>query len=130
MTSEVPNKRKQTKREKPEFKPGTFINYTLTDGDRGRFREWAASPGNDIGALLDRIVDDGYQLTVRYDDFSGTCAAFISPRMSSSGNDGFILSGRARSGSAAALGALFRHYALFEGDWPTDIVRKSALDDD
>lgn len=130
MTSEIKNRKSKQQRPKAEFKPAQFINHGFTDGDKAEFKLWAAKFLAQLGDLLDKIVDDGYTVSVKPDSYSGGVAAFLSTTDETSPNHGFILSGRSRSSAMAVLAVLYRHYVLFEGDWPTDVVRNSRMDDE
>lgn len=130
MTSEIKNKNGKPKPEHAAFKSGTFINHTFSADDKGRFKEWAASALVELGGWIDRLLEDGYKLSVKYDDFTSAYACFIQPISERDGNAGFILTGRSRSGSMAILAGIYRHYVIFEAQWPVRDARPGTLDDE
>lgn len=130
MTSEVKNARKSPKQERTEFKRGQFINHTFNEDDKARFKAWLSDKSTDIWDLLDKLTDSGYKLSVKYDSYTDAQACFIQTDDEKSDNYGFILTGRSRSGSLACAAALYRHYVLWECQWPTDTVRHNRLDDE
>lgn len=130
MTSEIKDRKPKRKPASTGFKPAQFINHTFSEDDRRSFKAWQAEHGEEVWDMLDRLLDDGYALSVKPDAYTGAVAAYISPVTPENPNSGYILSGRARSCEMAALSVLYRHYALFEADWPTDMPTRNGLDDD
>lgn len=130
MTSEVKNRGNKKQPAAQDFKKSEFINHTFSDSDKRAFKEWSVAAAKNIADALDKLVDDGYSLSLKFDTYNDCYGAFIQTRDEKSGNYGYILSGRGRSGTSAVLGVLYRHYVLFEGEWPTDTVRHAGTDDD
>ncbi len=130
MTSEIKNRKSKQQRSETSFKPAQFINHALTEGDKAQFKRWASEFLARVSELLDKLVDDGYSVSVKPDAYTGGTAAFLSTTDEKSKNFGYVLSGRASSSSMALLAVLYRHYVLFEGDWPVDVTRPSNLDDE
>ena len=130
MTSEVRNANRKPKTAKPAFTQAQFINHYFTDDDKSKFKAWATSVAASLWELIDKLTDDGYSLTVKFDSYTDAYACFIQTRDEKSSNYGYILTGRSRSGSMAIFAALYRHYVLFEADWPSETVRKGGMDDE
>lgn len=130
MTSELKNRKSKPVRKENGFKRSEFINYDLTKDDKARFKAWISGNGFDPWDIIDKLIESGYTLAIKPDSYHDCYAAYIQPVSEDNPNTGYILSGRAGSGSMAALGALFRHLVVFECEWPTDTVRRGGLDDD
>lgn len=130
MTSEVRNGKRKSKPEPKQFRQSVFINHTFDEGTKAAFKEWSAKNAANIGDFIDKLLDDGYSLSVKPDSFNDAIAAYIQPVSDDSENAGYILTGRSRSGGGAIMAAVYRHYAVFEGRWPTDHTSKSRLDDE
>jgi len=130
VTSELKSKNRKPAASKPAFNQAQFVNYDLTEDDKSKFKTWATSYSERLGELLDNITNAGYRVTIKHDTYHDCFAAWIQTDDEKSGNYGFILSGRSRSGTMALFGVLFRHYVLFETDWPVETVRRNGMDDD
>jgi len=130
MTSEVKNRKSNHATGGKSLPQAQFINHNFTPDDKAKFKEWAASSMAQLGDIIDRLTDDGYRITLKPDDYTGAYACFLQAISPDSDNAGFILTGRSHSSSMALLAAVYRHYVLFEGDWPTDTVYKSRMDDE
>jgi hypothetical protein len=130
MTSEIKSKNGKPKSGKPAFAQAQFVNYDLTDDDKGKFKTWSETYAERIGELLNNACDAGYRITIKRDTYHDCFAAWLQTDDEKSGNYGYILSGRSRSGTMALFGVLFRHYVLFETDWPVETARRAGMDDD
>ncbi len=130
MTSEVRNKRAKKDAPKSGFKPAEFLNHNFTDADKAGFRKWAMEYGPRLAELVDRTLENGYSISIKHDNYNDCESAFLQTRDADDQNEGFILTGRSRSGSMALLAALYRHYVLFEQQWPIEGVAHSRVDDE
>lgn len=130
MTSEIKNRKAKQPNSAAQFKRAEFINYDLDASDKVRFKEWLGSKTFGFGDTIDKLLESGYTLSVKPDSYHSCVAAYIQPLHEDNPNFGFILSGRSGSGTMAVCGALFRHYVLFEEQWPTDTARRGGLDDE
>lgn len=130
MTSEIKNKQRQPVRKESGFKRSEFINYDLTQDDKAGFKAWLSGKSFNLWDLVDKLIESGYTLSVKPDEYHHCTACYIQPVSPDSPNSGYILSGRAASGTMAVCGALYRHLVVFECDWPVDTVRRSGLDDE
>lgn len=130
MTSEIKNRKNRGQPTKPEYKPSQFINHTFTEDDKRGFKTWASEHGAEFWDMCDRLMDDGYSLSVKPDAYNDCLSAFLSTNAPKSPNYGFILTGRSHSSCMAVYAVFYRHYVLFEGDWPTDTAHRSGMDDD
>lgn len=130
MTSELKSKNRKPAASKPAFVQAQFVNYDLTDDDKSQFKTWAETNAQRLGELLDNLTDAGYRITIKRDTYHDCFSAWLQTDDEKSGNYGFILSGRSRSATMALFGVCFRHYRLFETDWPVETVRRAGMDDD
>ena len=130
MTSEIKNRSKKQEKTDNGFKKAEFINHTFTSDDKARYKRWAEENKGSIGDILDRLLDDGYSVSLKYDSYTEAIACFIQNRDEKNVNAGFILTGRSRSGSMALLAAVYRHYVVFEQEWPVRESRSNGMDDE
>jgi hypothetical protein len=107
-----------------------FVNYELNEDERKRFKAWAHENAADMLSMFDRLLDDGYGFSCKWDERSECVAAFVQCRQENSPNKGWLLTGRGSTAFSAIAGALYRHYVLFEGVWPIDQNRRGVLDDE
>lgn len=108
-----------------------FLNYDFSEAEKKKFKEWAVRNAEELIGLLDRLIDDGYHLSVKFDSYNQCVGAFIICRDPKSENSGWILTGRGSGVLGAVMGALYRHYVLFEAQWPIEAVsRRANLDDE
>jgi hypothetical protein len=107
-----------------------FVNYELPKDERAKFKKWAHEQLDQFWPMLDKLLDGGYALSVKHDDFNDCISAFLLPQGDEHAHKGFVLSGRGSSAVGAAMGVLFRHFIIFEEHWPVDKERHIALDDD
>lgn len=92
-----------------------FINFKPNDTQKGMFDEWVSAA--DIWGLLDRIGDDGYKLTVKFDETSKAYNALLMDRRKKSPVCGCILSVRASTMAMAIARLVFVHTALAGINW-------------
>ncbi len=130
MTSELEGKKRSKRAEPKPFKQASFINHSFTEDDKKSFKGWMEKPPASLGDMLDKLFDDGYNISIKHDAFTDAAACFIQPANDTSPNAGFILTGRSHSPTMAVGAALYRHYVLFEGEWPVRDARSSLLDDE
>lgn len=130
MSSEVKNRRKTATRAVSQDKRGEFINHTFDEGTKAKFKKWAAENSGDLGSIIDRLLDDGYNVSIKRDDFNEAFACYIIAASADSSNAGYILTGRSHEPQMAFLAAIYRHYVVFETEWPTEHSRSSRVDDE
>lgn len=71
---------------------------------------------DEIDDALLKLCEEGYRVTLRYDDRSEAFACWVNPTGEDHPNNGLTLSGRGSSPLRALKQALYIHQ-LFEGDW-------------
>lgn len=95
-----------------------FINHNMTVAEKKKFDEWStAIPTDELFGLLDQIVDDGYVVSCKVDDYNHCYTCSLTCRNTNSENFGFVLSGRAPTPVNALYVSLFKHFVLLAGDW-------------
>lgn len=117
-------------------KPGNgrdiqFVNYDLTTEDKARFKEWAhENAGMPIFEMMMHAIEAGFNLSCKWSDFEGCHTAFLIATDKNKELKGWLLSGRGSTPFSAIAGVLFRHFVLFEENWPIREDMKRARDDD
>lgn len=134
MTAEL-NKRDEKRADKrarqssrPRYQSDSeFINRELTKEEQADYREWR----NDLDGVLaewSELLEGGYRVNTKYDDYSSAFACFIIPP-DDGDNSGFILTGRGGNPYRAVSEAVFKHSEIFHGVWHS-MSASSALRDD
>lgn len=109
----------RTKTEKAaRFNDVEFIRCELTDAHKQDLKS-RVKAGYDGWDNLQSLIEDGYRVTVKYDTWSSSPACFIQQMAEDGDNQGCILSGRGRTVHGAILEALYKHFVVFDGVWPT-----------
>jgi len=104
-----------------------FINLELDKKQTAAYREWRNDLENVLNLWLE-LVEAGYRVNTKYDDYSSACACFIIP-METTENGGYILTGRGSSPYRALTEAIYKHQEILHGDWSQGI-QKEPLDRD
>lgn len=92
-----------------------FINLELDKKQTASYREWRNDLENVLNLWLE-LVEAGYRVNSKYDDYSSACAVFIIPTESTE-NGGYILTGRGSTPYRALTEALYKHSEILHGDW-------------
>lgn len=130
MTSELDKRKPRKDVARPGFERAQFINYDLSKADREGFKQFREQHADEIGVFIDNLLDAGYSVSIKRDTYNECYAAYLQTSDPKSQNHGYILTGRSRSGAMAFLSLVFRHFVLFEGQWPCDTARRNPLDDE
>jgi len=93
----------------------TFINLELVQEEKTALTSFSSSM-DELDSYWERMLSDGYKLTVKYDSYTSCYAAFAFPDDSSS-HSGYILTGRGGHPSRAVRQLLFKHFVILEEDW-------------
>lgn len=104
-----------------------FINRELSVEETAAYRSWRADAEN-VFVELTELVEGEYRVTIKYDDYSSSCAVFIFPGPDSE-NSGYALTGRGGNAYRALSEALFKHVVVFKGVWSVPAPRHTATDD-
>ena len=92
-----------------------FINFKPNDTQKELYNEWIQTA--DIWGLVDRLGDDGFKLTVKYDEVTKAFNALLMERRKAHPMQGCILSVRASEMSVSIARLVFVHTALAGKDW-------------
>lgn len=113
------------------FNKAEFNNYELTKADVLRMKK-EFIPKLEIPSLLDKLVEDGYRVTMKWDGFGNCPACWLQPIDAKNVNYGVILTGRGKTATNALIEVSFKHYMVFEGAWPArdDKPGVTTWDDD
>ena len=74
----------------------------------------------DADAIFDgalKLVEGGYKVTLRYDDYNKCHAAYVFAESEEHANGGMCLTSRGGSPLTALRGAVYRHFILFDEAW-------------
>lgn len=111
-------------------KQANFVQYELSDAERLAMKGWIHDNSSEIGAIVDKMLDSGFSISVKPDVAHNCITAFLIPVGEDNPYNGWLLSGRAGSSVSAILGVAYRHLVLFEGNWPMDGASRYRLDDE
>lgn len=92
-----------------------FINRELDTQEVAAYRQWRLDP-EEVIARWTEMLEEGYRVNTKYDDYGSCCAAFVIPDAESV-NNGYILAGRGGNAYRALSEAIFKHYVVFKGQW-------------
>jgi hypothetical protein len=92
-----------------------FINFKPNDQQKEHFNEWVQAA--DVWGLLNVLGEDGYKLTVKYDETSKAFNALLMDRKKTSPVCGCILSVRASEMAVAIARLVFVHVCLAGENW-------------
>jgi len=104
-----------------------FVNYELDKEQVGELRKWREDI-DDVLAIWCEVLEEGYRVNTKYDNYSSSFACFILPDVDSD-NSGYILTGRGGNPYRAVCEALFKHHFLLSGGWGTYPTRQRLADD-
>ena len=105
------------------FSDVKWVNIDLTSKQGDHMRELYS----DLEKLLSdcqNLVETGYKVTFSADTYNECFSCYIIPVGDEHPNKGHILSARGSDVLKALRGAMYRHYALFDGVW-TDHERQT-----
>lgn len=94
-----------------------FVRYELSAEDKRGAKKWMSDP-NGLFDGLDKLLDTGYKLSLRHDDYSNSPCCWVFPPDTGTSNSGLILSGRGRTAFTAIAECIYKHYVVFDGEWP------------
>jgi len=92
-----------------------FINLELDKEQTAAYREWRLDVEN-VFDLWTELIEGGYRVNTKYDDYSSSCATFIIPD-DGSDNVGFLLTGRGGNAYRALSEAIYKHFEILKGVW-------------
>lgn len=119
----VANERKFTKKAGASSRQGQrnngssveFVNRELSAEETADYRQWRDDLVT-VDASLAEVCDDGYKISLKYDDYSSAYACFFFADDGSE-NAGRALTGRGGSPFRALSECLYKHVVLLRGEW-------------
>lgn len=112
----------------PIFSPSEFVNINLTPDQKAAIKA-AAFDLVSFDASIERLLDGGYKLTVRFDDRNDCYASWLVAPATGQ-NKGKILAGRGSTPLKALKQLLYIHTVVLEGDWDTAQDQSATVLDD
>ena len=106
----------KTSKGKEKVKWQGYVNYDLNDNIKSGIQTWLEGNPN-VDDMVHRVTEDGYDLKVRYDDYSQCMSAQLYCTDANSPNAGWCLSVRASDWVSAMWRVLYLHFIAFEGVW-------------
>lgn len=93
-----------------------FINVELPPGAKKAWLAWHEL-GTPLTDALDRMLLDGYKITLKYEEKNDAYSAFCTGSTSDHHNAGWGLSERAGSSATALSRMVYIHAVVLNGDW-------------
>jgi len=115
------------KAKKERYSDVRFVNYELSKEQATACKAKAVSH-EDLWETAHELCTDGYSISLRWDDYSKSYAAFVSTKDEKSPNFGLMLTGRGSSPFKALKQAMFKNFDLMDGDW-TDFAERGGPDE-
>ena len=115
---------------KSSAKKNPFVQFELTDEQRLMCKSTAVDP-DDIDAWMSRLLESGYKVSLKYDDYNQCFACFVVAPDADDPNEGLILSGRGSSPFKALKQAWFKDVRMLAGEWFkfSDNSQRMTIDD-
>lgn len=104
-----------------------FVNLELSKEQTTAMRLWR-NDFEEVMAAWAELLEEGYRVNTKYDDYSTAYAAFVIPGEGSD-NSGYILTGRGGDPYRAVCEALYKHKFLLPGGWASYPKRERQIDD-
>lgn len=93
-----------------------FVNVTLPPGAKQAWQAWHEM-GTPLTDGLDRMLLDGYKITLKYEEQNDCYSAFCTGATSDHNNSGWGLSERSGSSAVALSRLVYIHTVVLNGDW-------------
>lgn len=111
------------------FQSRRFLQRELTSDEQKACKAWEAFVDR-ADDMLAAWLDAGGKVSARYDEFNRSYACWLIPSDGDTGKAGLILSGRGSTPMKALKQAFFKHYVVFEEEWPAEIDTRGPIDID
>jgi len=118
------------KPKKERFNETVFINYELDKTAQAACKAWSLTSESAFHALLG-LLDEGYRVTLKFDDYSDSYASFMQQQAAEGVNYGFTLTGRGSTPEKALKQLLYKHFEVMGELWEqfAGAPRGSEIDD-
>jgi hypothetical protein len=106
------------KQKKVEVQPWEvqFVQCELGKDDKDRLEKWDTGAAETI-VILERLVQDGFKLSVWGDKLHDCCGASITEPVRESGDRKRCLTGRGPDFIGAMRAVAYKHAIMLDGDW-------------
>lgn len=104
-----------------------FVNYELDKEQTDEYRVWRQDQEL-VYSILTEMLEGGYRVSLKFDTYSSSCAAFIIPDNDSE-NYGLLLTGRGGNPYRALSEAVFKHEIVFGRTWHVTAKPGNRTDD-
>lgn len=114
----------------PRFNNAKFVQYELDKEQQKECKAYELSNDELFDSLIEEI-SNGYQFTLKWDDYNECYGVFMSTRDTDSLNFGFILTGRGSTPAKCLKQVLYKHRTCLAGEWGSYVERRGRdlLDD-
>lgn len=128
--SREPKNKPAEKPIQPRFNDITFVNWSLNAEQKAACKGWNLSM-EDFDSCYAKLIEEGYKVTVSYDNFRGCYTASIVPTKDGRYNQGYILTGKGSTPMKAVKQVLYIHFHVMNGEWAaySTVKEKEELDD-
>ena len=107
------------------FNDNEFVQRELTADEKKACKQFVPTQ-EEMEAALDHLCEAGYRISLKWDDYSSSQAAYIQHPDLKHENAGLVLSGRGSTPLRALRQAMYKHFVLFDGVWPRGTGAKSS----
>jgi len=104
-----------------------FVALELDKEQTAAYRSWRLDL-EAVEEVWSAVLEEGYRVNTKYDDYSGGYAAFVIPA-DGSDNSGFLLAGRGGTPYRAVCEALFKHEFVLKRAWGSFVPQRDFRND-
>lgn len=116
----VPRKQNVSNSNKPKFEDFKFVPLLLGSKDKDHFKTWWEESAADTFTFLDTLVNDGYKVTINWDERNGCYICSFTCLNSKLANYCLVLTSRSDTVFEAIGINLYKHlYMTANHEWPT-----------
>lgn len=113
------------RRAKPKFEFKGVVQCELSEADKLKYKLWRED-GCDLENLTLKCAEDGYKLTLSYDDYNRTHQAVMMPKVGIDHDcEGYMLTGRGGNPIRALAQLMYKHWVMLEGYWRNNLTKSS-----
>lgn len=117
------NRRKGAKQSK---KDNPFVKLELSDKQHAALKDKLQDDPSWPVAFMVVLVENGYRISLRWDDFTNSPAAWVFPPDDHETDAGLIMSGRGSSAFTALAEACYKIYVMSGQPWPRPAIEAPA----
>jgi hypothetical protein len=99
--------------------PPQFVKFRMSEEQIKQAQD-TVDGLSDVMAIIGEFCDAGYKFSASHDDYGGGTQVFLTPSKSDNPNFGWTLSARGPSLVAAFAVLVYKHFTLFDQNWPKD----------